>query len=355
MNLPNMSIHIQQRPIGTGYPTYIVAEMSANHNQDFDKAIKIIHAAKEAGADAIKLQTYTPQTLTIDCRNEYFQAKGTLWSGRTLHDLYSEAATPWEWQPKLKKAADSVGLDFFSTPFDFSAVDFLEKLKVAAYKVASFENNDLALLRKIAQTGKPVLMSTGLSTKSEIEEAVGELRTDGCEQLVLLKCTSAYPAPAEEINLRTLADMSKHFAVPVGLSDHTLGIAVPTAAVALGACVIEKHFTLSRSDPGTDSAFSLEPSEFKAMVREVRVVEKALGDVCYEATPSETSSRVFKRSLFVVKDIQMGELFTEKNIRSIRPGYGLHPRYLNQILGRQAAKNLKFGTPLSWNCIGNRK
>lgn len=346
------SIEINGRRIGFGYPVYIIAEMSANHNQNFDQAVKLIEAAKEAGADAIKLQTYTPDTITIDCDNEYFQVKGTrLWDGRTLYDLYGEAYTPWEWPPKLQEIAHEVGLDLFSTPFDHTAVEFLESLGVPAYKIASFENIDLPLLRRIAQTGQPIIMSTGMATLAEIDEAVRTIRESGGNQLALLKCTSAYPSPPEEMNLRTIPHLSSAFAVPVGLSDHTQGNAVPVAAVALGACIIEKHFTLSRDIPGPDSAFSLEPQEFKAMVDAVRTVEKALGSVDYGVSDKEKASRVFRRSLFVVKDMLPGEAFTEENVRSIRPGHGLHTRYRDQVLGRYTGQAIKRGTPLSWDLI----
>ncbi len=345
-------IEINGRRIGPGYPTYIIAEMSANHNQDFDQAVRIIEAAKEAGADAIKLQTYTPDTLTIDCDNEYFRiGKGTLWQGRTLYDLYSEAYMPWDWQPRLKQIANELGLDIFSTPFDEIAVDFLEAMGVPAYKIASFENVDLLLLRKIAQTGKPIIISTGMATLFEIDEAVRTARDAGATQIALLKCTSAYPAPPEEMNLCTVPHLAEGFGVPVGLSDHTLGIAVPVAAVALGACIVEKHFTLSRDIPGPDSAFSLEPHEFKAMVEAIRVAEKALGEVHYDVTEQEAVSRIFRRSLFVVKDMKAGDRFTHENVRSIRPGYGLHTRYLDEVLDRRAARDVSKGTPLNWELL----
>lgn len=351
----NSWIEISGRWIGFGHSVYVVAEVSANHNQNFDQAVRIIQAAHEAGADAIKLQTYTPDTLTINCDNEYFRiGKGTLWEGKTLYQLYGEAYTPWDWQPKLKVIANELGMDLFSTPFDFTAVDFLEEMGVPAYKIASFELVDLPLIRRVAQTGKPIIMSTGMATLAEIDEAVRTAREAGATQIALLKCNSAYPAPPEEMNLRTIPHLAEAFGVPVGLSDHTLGIAVPTAAVALGACIIEKHLTLSRSIPGPDSAFSLEPQEFKAMVEAVRMVEKALGQVSYEASPREAASRVFRRSLFVVKDVQAGELFTEENVRSIRPGYGLHPRYLPEVLGRRAARNIEGGTPLGWDLVGSK-
>ena len=345
-------IRINDRWLEAGYPVYIIAEMSANHHQDFNRAVEIIEAAAEAGADAIKLQTYTPDTLTIDCDSEYFQIEGTLWEGRTLYDLYEEAYMPWEWQPKLQQVANDLGLDFFSTAYDETAVDFLEGLDVPVYKVASFELVDLPLLRRIAQTGKPIILSTGMATLTEIDDAVRTIREAGGEQLALLKCTSAYPAPPEEMNLRTIPHLAEAFNVPVGLSDHTLDIAVPVAAVALGACIVEKHFTLSRDIPGPDSAFSLEPHEFRAIVEAIRTTEKALGEVRYGVGEQEAESRVFRRSLFVVKDMRADEVFSEENIRSIRPGYGLHTRYLKDVLGRRATQDISRGTPLSWELIG---
>jgi N-acetylneuraminate synthase len=349
----NQFIEVKGRHIGSGYPVYIIAEMSANHNQDFDQAVKIIEAAKEAGTDAIKLQTYTPDTLTIDCDKEHFHiGEGTIWEGRNLYDLYGEAYTPWDWQPRLQEIANDLGLDLFSTSFDETAVDFLEEMDVPVYKIASFELVDLPLLRRIAQTGNPIIMSTGMATLAEVDEAVRTIREAGGEQLALLKCTSAYPSPAEEMNLCTIPHLAEAFNVPAGLSDHTLDIAVPVAAVALGACIVEKHFTLSRDVPGPDSAFSLEPGEFKAMVEAVRTTEKALGTVHYGVSEREASSRVFRRSLFVVEDIKAGEVFTPENVRSIRPGYGLHTRYLDDVLGRRATRDVERGTPLSWNLIG---
>jgi len=347
---------INNRRVGHGSPVYIVAEMSANHGQDFEQAVKIIEAAKEAGADAIKIQTYTPDTVTINCNNEYFQiGKGTIWEGRNLYELYGEAYTPWDWQPKLKGLANQLGLDLFSTPFDETAVDFLEEINVPAHKVASFEIVDLPLLRKIARTGKPIIMSTGMATLAEIDEAVQTIRGAGGDKLILLKCTSAYPAPPEEMNLRTIPHLAEAFGVPVGLSDHTLDIAVPVAAVALGACMVEKHFTLSRKITGPDSAFSLEPHEFKAMVEAVRTAEKALGMVHYGVSEQEAKSLTFRRSLFVVKDMKSGEAFTAENVRSIRPGHGLHTRYLNELIGREASQTIERGTPLTWTFIGGSR
>jgi pseudaminic acid synthase len=342
------TIDIDGRHIGPGRPVYVIAEMSANHGQDFDRAIRIVRAAKEAGADAIKLQTYTPDTLTIDCDEEYFQVQGTIWDGRSLYDLYREAYMPWDWQPKLKDAANGMGLDLFSTAYDDTAVDFLEAMEVPAYKIASFEAVDMPLLRTIAQTGKPVIMSTGMATLAEIDEAVRAIREAGGGQLALLKCTSAYPARPEEMNLRAIPHLAEAFNVPVGLSDHTRNVGVPVAAVALGACIIEKHLTLSRTVLGPDGAFSLEPNEFKSMVEAVRTAEKALGAVRYGVGGDEEASRVFRRSLFVVKDVKVGERFTTENVRSIRPGYGLHPRYLAQVIGQCASQDIACGTPLGW-------
>ena len=342
---------IRKRDLGAGYPTYIVAEMSANHNHDFEEALKILRAANGAGADAVKLQTYTPDTITIDSDKEYFQIKGTIWEGRNLHDLYDEAYMPWSWQPRLKKVADELGIDLFSAPFDPTAVDFLEEMDIPVYKIASAEIVDLPLLRRIARTGKPVIMSTGMATLAEIDEAVHTLREAGCEQIALLKCTSAYPTPPEESNLRTIPHLGETFHVPVGLSDHTLGTAVPVAAVALGACIIEKHFTMSRDIPGPDSSFSLEPDEFKAMVEAVRVTEKALGRIQYEVTEHEQNMRALRRSLFVAKDMKAGDVFTEDCVRSIRPAQGLHPRYLDDVLGRRATRDLERGTPMDWSMV----
>lgn len=335
------------RQISPRHSCYIVAEMSANHGQSFDQAVQIVCAAKEAGADSIKLQTYTPDTITVNCRTEYFRIEGTIWEGRNLYELYGEAYTPWEWQPKLAKIANDLGMDCFSTPFDPTAVDFLEAMNVPAYKIASFELVDIALIQRIARTGKPIIMSTGMATLEEIEEAVKAIREAGGTQLALLKCTSAYPALPEEMNLRTIPDLAARFGVPVGLSDHTLGIAVPVAAVTLGACIVEKHLTLARSVPGPDSAFSLEPQEFKQMVDAIRTAEKALGRVSYELTKSEAASRVFRRSLFVVADVKAGEVFTEENVRSIRPGHGLPPKWLPELLGRRAMRDIARGTPFS--------
>ena len=345
-------MQIGRHPIGPGHPVYVIAELSANHNQDFDRAVRIVHAAKDAGADAIKLQTYTADTITIRSDKKYFQIKGgTLWDGRTLHDLYAEAGTPWEWHARLQALAKDLGLDFFSSPFDHSAVDFLEGLNVPAYKIASPELVDLPLIEKVASTGKPMIMSTGMATRDEIQEAIDAARSAGATQIVLLKCTSAYPAPPGMMNLRTIPELARTFGVPAGLSDHSLGIAVPVAAVALGACVIEKHLTLSRADKGPDAAFSLEPQEFKAMVDAVRVAEAALGDPQIGPAKGEDASRAFRRSLFVVEDMKGGEMFTEKNLRSIRPANGLHTRHMLDIMGKRCARDVERGTPLTWDLV----
>jgi pseudaminic acid synthase len=346
------SLTIGRHRIGPGNPVYLVAELSANHNQKFEQALLLLQAAKEAGADAVKLQTYTPDTLTIPSDRECFRVGGgTLWDGRTLYDLYREATTPWEWQPRLKEAAEELGLGLFSTAFDPSAVDFLEKMGVPAHKVASFEIVDIPLVEKMARTGKPLILSTGMATREEIEEAVRAARKAGAGEIALLKCNSAYPAPPEEMNLRTIPWLAETFGVPVGLSDHTLDISVPVAAVALGACIVEKHFILSRSDGGPDSAFSVEPQEFKAMAKAIRVAEKALGEVRLGLNPSEEKSKIFRRSLFVVQDVKAGEIFTEEKVRSIRPGMGLHPRHLKEVLGKAARKDAERGTPLSWEHV----
>jgi len=338
--------------IGPGNPVYIIAELSANHNQDFREAEKLIHAAKAAGADAVKIQTYTPDTLTLNCTNEYFRiGKGTQWEGKNLYQLYGEAYTPWDWQPDLKRIANSVGLDLFSTPFDPTSVDFLGKMDLPAYKIASFEIVDIPLIRLIARTGKPIIMSTGMATREEITEAVAAIRQEGNNRIALLKCTSTYPALPEDMNLKTIPDMAERFRVPVGISDHTLGTTIPVAAVALGACIVEKHFTLSRKNPGPDSSFSLEPHEFQAMVEAIRGVEKALGTVSYDVTEHEKASRVFRRSLFAVEDIAEGELFTERNVRSIRPGYGLPPKSLPEVIGKKARVTISRGTPLNGDMI----
>ena len=332
--------------------TFIIAELSANHNRDFEIAKSTIKAAKDSGADAIKLQTYTADTLTIDCDNEYFQIdQGTIWDGTTLYKLYQRASTPWDWQPELKKIAENAGLIFFSTPFDGSAVDFLEGMGVPFYKIASFEITDTPLIEYIASKGKPVIISTGVATLADIEQAVSACRRAGNAKVILLKCTSAYPAPIDEANLLTIPNMRETFGVPVGLSDHTLGSTVAVAAVALGGSIIEKHFILDRTIGGPDATFSMEPAEFKQMVESIRTVERALGRVSYDLSPQGLKNREFSRSLFVVRDMAAGEAFTTANVRSIRPGFGLPPKYLPKVMGKRAKHAIKAGMPLDWDII----
>lgn len=345
-------VAIGSRTVGVGRPVYIVAEMSANHGGDFDRAVAIVKAAKDAGADAIKLQTFTADVHTLDSDKKYFRVGGgTLWDGRTLYDLYREAQMPWEWQPRLKTVALEAGLDFFSAAVDPTSVDFLESIGVPVHKASSFELVDIPLIEKMARTGKPLILSTGMATLEEIREAVDAGVGAGAREIILLKCTSSYPAPPEEMNLRTITDLAARFGFPVGLSDHTAGVTVPVAAVALGACMIEKHFTLSRSLPGPDSAFSVEPGEFKAMVDAVRTAERALGRVQYGPAAAEVKNLAFRRSLFVVKNVKAGECFSDGNVRSIRPGHGLHPRHLREVLCRRASRDIEAGTPLSWDLI----
>lgn len=331
---------------------FIIAELSANHNQKFEIAVESIKAIKDCGADAVKLQTYTPDTITIDCNNEYFQIKqGTIWDGITLYELYKKAYTPWEWQPKLKEVAEDLGLIFFSTPFDKSAVDFLEELNVPCYKIASFEIVDIPLIEYVASKGKPVIISTGIAIENEIQEAVDACRRMNNNQIALLKCTSEYPTPIEDSNLNTITLLKEKFKTIVGLSDHTQGIIAPVTSIALGARIIEKHFILDRNLGGPDASFSLEPHEFKQMVEQIRLAEKALGKATLELSDKLMKSRTFARSLFAVKDINAGELFTEDNIKSIRPAYGLPPKYLKDIIGKKAKVNIKKGTPLNWDLI----
>lgn len=347
-----MEFQIGGRPIGPGHPVYIIAEISGNHNHSFDEALRIVDAAAEAGVDAVKLQTYTPDTITIDCDNEHFQiGKGTIWEGKNLYKLYGEAYTPWEWQPRIKEHAERAGLHCFSSPFDPTSVDFLEEMGVDAYKIASFELVDIPLIQHVASKGKPVIMSTGMGTLGEVDEAVRALRKAGCEDFALLKCTSAYPSPPEAMNLATIPHMAQAFRCPVGLSDHTLSNASTVAAVALGACIIEKHITLSRSVPGPDSAFSLEPLEFKALVQEARDAQLAVGRVNYQPTQKELASTVFRKSLFAAEDIKKGEPFTPANMRCIRPGYGLHPRHYGEVMGARASRDIAKGTPMSWALV----
>lgn len=348
----NKVININGVKIGEGQKTFIIAEMSANHNQDFKRAVEIIKAAKEAGADAIKLQTYTPDTITLNSDNEYFQIKqGTIWDGTTLHKLYQTAYTPWDWQPKLKNIAEAEELICFSSPFDNTAVDFLEKMEVPAYKIASFELTDIPFVEYIASKGKPVIMSTGIAKIGEIYDALEACKRMNNENIILLKCSSSYPSPLEDINLKTIPNMRKTFDCSVGLSDHTMGYSVSTAAAALGASVIEKHFTLNRRDGGPDSAFSMEPPEFAAMVKSIREVEKALGTVTYELTEKQKNSRQHSRSLFVVRNIKKGEEFTNENVKSIRPAFGIKTKYINDIIGKKARIDIEKGTPMDWRLI----
>lgn len=328
---------------------YVIAEMSGNHLNDLGNAVQIVEAASQAGADAIKLQTYTPESLSLDVKNEYFEPKQKgIWEGLRPYELYEKASTPYEWQPKLKKRAEELGIDCFSSPFDHEAVDFMEEMDMPAYKIASLEINDIPLIKHAASMGKPMIMSTGAANLGDIERAVDACRGEGNDDITLLKCTSEYPAPIEKANLRTIPHMQETFDVEVGLSDHTLGTAVPVAATALGAQVIEKHLTLDRSLGGPDADFSLEPDEFEAMVDSVRAASKAVGEVDYSLSEKDAKRR---RSLFVVQDIQAGERFTEDNVRSIRPGHGLSPKHLDIVLGSTATKDLSKGTPLSWTVM----
>lgn len=331
---------------------FIIAELSANHGHNIENALATVCAAKQAGADAIKIQTYTADTITLDCNNEYFQIKqGTIWDGTTLHKLYQEAYTPWEWHAAIQQEAEKQGLVFFSTPFDFSAVDFLEELNVPLYKIASFEITDIPLIEYAASKGKPMIMSTGIASLADIEEAVNACRRAGNHDITLLKCTSSYPAPVEEANLLTIPNMAQTFGVKVGLSDHTMGHAVPIAAVALGARVIEKHFIIDREIGGPDASFSMTPDEFKLMVEGVRQAEAALGNVSYELTDKVRNSRKFSRSLFIAQDVRKGEVFTAANVRSVRPGDGLSPKHIHDVLGAKSRGEFKAGTPLSWDKI----
>ncbi len=343
---------IAGRKIGPGHPPYIIAEMSGNHKGDLARAVRLIEAAATAGADAVKLQTYTADTMTIDHDGPGFRLEGGLWDGRTLHDLYQEAHTPWDWHPALFDAARACGIAIFSSPFDATAVDLLESLDAPAYKIASFELIDLPLIRRVAATGKPMILSTGMSSLGEIQEAVTAAREAGSGAVMLLHCISAYPTPPEDANLRTIASLRTAFGVPVGLSDHTMGVTVPIAAVAMGAVAIEKHFTLARADGGPDAAFSLEQGELAELVRSTRIAWSALGRVDHGITPGEVGGRDLRRSLYVVRDIAAGEALTAASIRAIRPGYGLPPKYLPDLLGRPATRALYRGEPVDWSMVG---
>lgn len=345
-------IYIGDRRIAADSPTFIVAEMSANHLQDYDRAVRIIHAAKEAGADAIKLQTFTADTITFDSDAEPFQNRvGTLWDGTTFHQLYEQASLPWEWHSGLMEEAQKLGLICFSSPFDFTAVDFMEELGMPAFKIASYEINDIPLIRRAARLGKPMIFATGIATLEDIERALSVCREEGNENVILLKCVSAYPTPYEDVNLRVIPTLQNTFDCIMGLSDHTMGSAVATGAIALGAKMVEKHLTLSRADGGPDGAFSMEPAEFKEMVDNIRILEKALGSPAYRLSETQKLEHNDSRSLFIVKDVAKGEIFTPENVRSIRPGCGLHTMYYEEILGRKASCPIRKGTPLSWNLI----
>lgn len=347
------TIKIKDRLIGEGKPAYIIAEMSANHAGSIERAKEIIRMAKDCGADCVKIQTYTADTITIDCDNEYFFIDNGTWEGENLYQLYGKAYTPWEWQKELKEEADKVGIDFFSTPFDKTAVDFLEEIGIEFYKIASFELTDIPLIRYVAEKGKPMILSTGMASYEEIAEAVETIRATGNEQFALLRCASAYPAISDEMNLATMVDMSNAFDTPTGLSDHSMGGLAAAAAVAMGGSIIEKHICMSRDIENPDSSFSMEPEEFAAMVRDIRQVEKAKGLVRYGATEQEKKSLQFRQSVFVVKDISAGETFTEENIRVIRPSYGLHPRDYDHVLGKVCTTDVTFGTPLEANMVAD--
>lgn len=341
-----MKFKIGEKEIGGDNPTFIIAELSANHMNDFDIAVKTIESIAESGADAVKFQTYTPDTITINCDNEYFQIKqGTIWDGQVLYNLYEDAYMLWDWQPKLKKIAEDLGLIVFSSPFDKTSVDFLENMDVPAYKIASFEITDIPLIEYVASKGKPIIISTGVANLEDIELAIKTCLNVGNNQIALLKCTSSYPSPFDEINLNTIPNMVEKFDSIIGLSDHTLGSEISIAAVTLGANIIEKHFILDRTMSGPDSEFSMEPHEFKQMVDSIRNIEKAMGKVNYELSDKMKANREFSRSLFVVEDIKKGDIITENNVKSIRPGFGLHPKYLKEILGKKVKINLKKGTP----------
>jgi len=349
------NITLGGREVGINCPPFIIAELSGNHNQSLSKALMLVDEAAKAGADAIKLQTYTAATMTINSVGDEFfiRDEGNLWKGKTLYELYDRAHTPWEWHEAIFRKAESLGLVAFSSPFDVTAVDFLESLDVPCYKIASFEIVDTALIQRVAETGKPVIMSTGMASLAEIEEAVKIATEAGCRQLILLKCTSSYPALAEDANVATIPHMKELFTCHVGLSDHTVGIGVSIAAVVEGAAIVEKHLTLSRSNGGVDSAFSMEPSEFKLLVEESRRAWLAIGNVTYGPTDNELDSLKFRRSLYIVKDILAGETLTEENLKSIRPGLGLSPKYYRQLIGKKVKANLKSGTAMNWSLIGD--
>lgn len=345
-------LDLNGRKVGPGEPAYIIAEMSANHAGSYERAVEIIHAAAEAGADCLKIQTYTPDTITIDCHNAYFEIRSGTWEKENLYELYGKACTPWEWQADLKAETEKLGLDFLSTPFDNTAVDFLEEIGIGAYKIASFELVDLPLIEYVASKGKPMILSTGMATLAEIDEAVRAVRGQGNRQLALLRCASAYPAITDQMNLRTMCNMQETFDVPVGLSDHSFGSVGAVCSVAMGGSIIEKHLCLDRAIENPDSSFSMTPSEFAQMVRDVRQAERALGTVSYGATAQEASNLPFRRSVFAVKDIKAGEVLTEHNIRIIRPGYGMAPKYYPEALGQRALCDIPYGTPVQLDMFG---
>ena len=342
---------INNRVISRETEPYIIAELSANHNGSIDRAFKSILAAKESGADAVKIQTYTADTMTIDCDRDDFKITSGLWKGYNLYELYKEAQTPYKWHKPLFDYAKEIGITIFSTPFDASAVDLLEELDTPAYKIASFEIIDLPLVKRVAQTKKPMIISTGMANLEEISEAVEVAKVNGCRDLVLLHCISSYPAPIEQSNLRTIPDMAERFGVLVGLSDHTMGTVASTTSVAFGACLIEKHFTLSRADKGPDSEFSLEPHELKQLCKDTKLAWQSLGKAGYERKNAEEESANHRRSLYFTKDIGVGETITEENVRSIRPGFGLPPKYLTKILGKKVTRNISMGTPVKWELV----
>ena len=344
----NKTINIGNRKINENEPVFIVAELSGNHNGDFNRAIEIIHAAKESGADAVKLQTYTPDTMTLDCDNEHFKLnRGTIWDGVTLHTLYQTAYTPWDWQPKLMEEAEKLGLICFSSPFDFTAVDFMADLNMPAYKIASYEVNDIPLIRKAAAQNKPVIIATGIAYPEDIDLALKTCREENNENIMLLKCVSAYPTNLEDVNLKTIPTLAAEYDCLVGLSDHTLGGITALGAVSLGAVMIEKHLTLKRADGGPDATFSMEPAEFATMVQEIRDLEKALGHPQYTLTPKQIKEREGARSLFASRDIKAGTPLTPENIRSIRPATGLPPQYYDEVLTKTAKCHIPYGTPLT--------
>lgn len=347
------NLNISGRGIGPGCPPYVIAEMSANHNGSLETALRIIDAAAQAGADAVKLQTYSPDTITLNCESDEFRIHGGLWDGRTLYDLYGEAHMPWEWHEPLFDHARNLGLAIFSSPFDTTAVDLLERLGTPAYKIASFEAVDLPLISYVASTGKPMIISTGMADEEEIQEAIDTARKGGCRQLAILRCVSGYPAPAADYHLRTIPDMAKRFGVPVGLSDHTLDNTTAIASVALGACIIEKHFTLDRSAGGPDDSFSLEPPGMAALCRDARTAWEALGTINYGRKPSEAANIKFRRSLYFVKALRAGEVLTADAVRSVRPGYGIAPKHLDSILGRRLRADVQANTPVRMDAFEN--